>query len=93
MISHEGISYLDSDDIYYHFCHVEKNIIENYREKWYKVVCVIEFKNIADHMNTYFVPHPKLEGFLKYNPEKLLDIIPITYDEVLETLYNFDISI
>ncbi|MFZ5966493.1 MAG: hypothetical protein ACOYVK_04880 [Bacillota bacterium] len=86
MIKHEGISYLDSDDIYYYYCHVDKNEIERYSNKWYKVICVIEFKNISDHMNIYFVPQPKLELFLKNNPEKLLDIQSTTFEEIQSLL-------
>jgi hypothetical protein len=93
MIDHEGISYLDSDDIYYYYCHADKNEIEKYRNNWYKVVCVIEFKNISDHMNTYFVPQTKLEEFLKSNPERLLDIIPTSLAEIKETLGKYDIHI
>ncbi len=93
MIDHKGISYLDSDDIYYYYCHVDKNEIEKYKTNWYKVVCVIEFKNISDHMNTYFVPQTKLEEFLKSSPEKLLDIIPTTLAEIEKILNQYDVHI
>lgn len=92
MICHEGISYLDSDDVYYYYCHVEKNEIEKYRNKWYKVKCVITFKNIPDHMNIYFIPQPKLENFLKNNPEKLLDIESTSYEEVKKFLLKHHVE-
>ncbi|PAB57854.1 hypothetical protein [Anaeromicrobium sediminis] len=93
MICHEGISYLDSDDVYYYYCHVNKNEIEKYRNKWYKVKCVIRLGNIPDHMNIYFIPQPKLEHFLKNNPEKLLDIQPTSYEEIKELLLKYNVQI
>lgn len=79
---HEGISYMDDIDVYYYHCHTDGKEIELIKDKWYKITCLLNIPKLPIHKNIYFVPHPRLEEFLRYNPERLIDIEPICYEEV-----------
>lgn len=79
---HTGISYMDDIDVYYYHCHTDESEFEIYKSKWYKVTCILKLPNIPIHKNVYFVPQPRLEEFLRYNPERLVDIETIELNEV-----------
>lgn len=81
---HEGISYLEDIDVYYYHCHSDESELSKIKDKWYKITCFLRIKNMPTHKNLYFVPQPRLEDFLKHNPEKLIDIEPISLEEVMD---------
>lgn len=80
---HEGVSYMDDIDIYYYHCHVDESEIINLKDKWYKISCILYLPNLPIHKNVYFVPNTKLEEFFKFNCERLIDIEPISYEEII----------
>jgi hypothetical protein len=87
---HEGISYIDDLEIYYYHCHSDGSEWELVKNKWYKITCLLKLNGLPLHKNIYFVPQRKLEEFLKYNPETLVDIEPITQSEVEKMIWKQD---
>ncbi|MBA1336471.1 MAG: hypothetical protein HPY66_2906 [Firmicutes bacterium] len=82
MIRHEGIAYLDSEEIYYHHCHLGQDDEKAFTNKWYKVICILRLDKLPNHKNTYYMPNHKLDRFLRNNPEEVLHIEPVDEKEV-----------
>lgn len=81
---HEGISYMDDIDVYYFHCHTDGSEFSFLEKKWYKITCILKLPGLPIHKNIYFIPHPRLDEFLKYNPEKLIDIESIDVKDAIE---------
>lgn len=79
-----NVSYLDDLDIYYLHCLSDESEFTSVKDKWYKVTCILKIKNNLTHKNIYLVPQPRLGDFIKYNPEKLMDIEPVAIEEVIK---------
>lgn len=82
-----NLNYLDDFDIYYTDAIPDGTEFHSSRNKWYKVTYIFSLKE-APKKNTYYVPFPRLEEFLKYNLEQLVDIEPMTLEDVINTLSN-----
>lgn len=78
-----NISYLDDLDIYYLHCLSEEDEFKDIKDKWYKITCALKISDNLTHKNIYLVPQPRLSDFIKYNPERLIDIEPIAIEEVV----------
>lgn len=79
-----NISYLEDIDIYYYHIYEDESVLKDVLDKWYKVTCLLKLPNHPIHKNIYFVPQPRLNDFIKHTPDKLIDIEPITLEEVMK---------
>lgn len=89
MIRHEGIAYLDSEEVYYHHCHLGQDDERAFSDKWYKVICILRLDKLPNHKNTYYVPNNRLDLFLRNNPEKILHIEPVGEEEVRHIIQKY----
>ncbi len=78
------ISYLEDIDVYYYHLYGDEAEFKEILDKWYKITCLLKLPNHPVHKNIYFVPQPRLNDFIKHNPEKIIDIESITIEEVME---------
>lgn len=85
-MKHEGIGYLDDQDIFYYFCHSSSLDYEAVKNKWYCITCILRIDKLTDHKNKYFVPNNKLDFFLRNNPEQVIDIEEIAKSDIDEII-------